>query len=209
MCKVMLKVKAVTKFLNKKCVLDDVSCEFEEGKIYGIIGRNGAGKTVLMKVICGFILPDKGSVYRESDEIGIIIETPGFLGAFSGYNNLQFLASIQKKINKEQIIDALKLVGLEGAIHQRVDTYSLGMRQRLGIAQAIMENQKIIILDEPMNGLDDRGVMEIRAVLHQLKQKGCTIIIATHNKEDISVLCNTVIQMDHGRIVAINNRDAD
>lgn len=208
----IIKVNNISKSFKATKVLDDVTCQFEVGKIHGIIGRNGAGKTLLMKAMCGFIIPDAGEIIiREMvlskthntipEDMGIMIENPGFIPTFSGYHNLQYLASIKKIISKEEIMQALSIVGLEKQSKKKVSQYSLGMRQRLGIAQAFMENQSIMILDEPMSGLDNRGVDEMRQLFIDLKKEGKTIILASHNREDIDVLCDTVIEMDRGKII--------
>ena len=189
-------------------VLDDVNMKIEKGKIYGIIGRNGSGKTVLFKSICGFYPVEKGSIrvrdlYLEKsskvpENIGIIIETPGFLPNYSGYKNLEFLYCINNKKDKNKILHAIEQVGLDPQLKRHVGKYSLGMRQRLGIAQAIMEDLDLLILDEPMNGLDNQGVEDIRKLLLALKEQGKTILIASHNREDIDVLCDHVWEMDKG-----------
>ncbi|UUX33608.1 ABC transporter ATP-binding protein [Fundicoccus culcitae] len=208
-----IEVINLSKSFGKTTILDDVSCHFNKGQIHGIIGRNGAGKTILMKSICGFIRPDKGEIKidgelmttrtdKKLEDIGIIIESPGFLPAFDGYSNLKYLASIRNVIGAEEINQVLETVGLTAAAKKKVGKYSMGMRQRLGIAQAIMENQSILILDEPMNGLDNRGVNEMRELFLKLKSEGKTIILASHSKEDIEILCDTVIEMDHGKIIA-------
>ena len=200
--------------LSKKCgnttVLNDVTISFEKGKIYGIVGRNGSGKTMLMKCICGFVNPTFGKITVSGkvvgkdveipEDIGIIIETPGFVLNYSGYKNLKLLASVRGKITNDEIIDAINTVGLNPESKKHVGKYSLGMRQRLGIAQAIMEKPKILILDEPMNGLDNDGVAHIRDVLLKLKKEKVTIILASHNKEDVEILCDEVCYMDKGQI---------
>ena len=178
--------------------------------IHGLIGRNGSGKTVLLKCICGFMYPDEGTISvagkvvgKDEDmpkDVGVIIETPGFLPNYSGFKNLFFLAKIQNKISKSDVANAMQEVGLDPRSKKHVCHYSMGMRQRLGIAQALMENPSLLILDEPLNGLDNRGVEEIRNVLLALKSEGKTILLASHNSEDISILCDTVHQMDGGVI---------
>lgn len=207
----IISVRNVSKSFRESKALDAVSVEFEAGKIHGIIGRNGSGKTVLFKCICGLMYPDSGEIEVEGKRIGkdvdipqnvgAIIEAPGFLPTFSGYKNLSFLTNINRKIKKEEILQALELVGLGNTGKKHVGKYSLGMRQRLGIAQAIMENPDILVLDEPMNGLDNRGVDDIRALLLSLKEKGKTILLASHNREDIAYLCDTVHEMDGGHII--------
>ena len=197
-----------------------VSCTFEKGEITGLIGRNGAGKTVLMKCLCGFVTPTEGEIFIEGKKmygkipidlscIGMIIENPGFLDAYSGYHNLSFLAKINGRIGKKEIREALKMVGLDSDSRKRVGKYSLGMRQRLGLAQAIMEDQEILILDEPMNGLVNKGVEDIRNLLLSFREKGKTIILASHSKEDINLLCDKIYEMDNGEIIHIWEKDKE
>ena len=203
-----IEVQNVVKRFRDQVVLKNVSISFEKGQIHGIVGRNGSGKTVLFKCICGLMHPEEGVILvngkrvgRDVDmpeDIGAIIETPGFLPNYSGYKNLRFLANIRRKIGKEEILNVLKTVGLDPESRKHVGKYSLGMRQRLGIAQAIMEDPEILILDEPMNGLDNAGVQDIRALLLELKAQGKTILLASHNHEDIAALCDTVHEMDGG-----------
>ena len=203
-----IEVQNVVKRFRDQVVLKNVSISFEKGQIHGIVGRNGSGKTVLFKCICGLMHPEEGVILvngkrvgRDVDmpeDIGAIIEAPGFLPNYSGYKNLRFLANIRRKIGKEEILNALKTVGLDPESRKHVGKYSLGMRQRLGIAQAIMEDPEILILDEPMNGLDNAGVQDIRALLLELKAQEKTILLASHNHEDIAALCDTVHEMDGG-----------
>lgn len=206
----MICVEHVSKKFGDVIALDDVNITFEEGKIYGIVGRNGSGKTVLFKTMIGYLKPSAGKVIVSgkeigkdkdfADNIGIIIENPGFLRGYSGYKNLEYLASIRNIIGKEEIYESMRRVGLEPESRKKVGKYSLGMRQRLGIAQAIMEKPEILILDEPMNGLDNQGVEDVRNILLHLKEEGKTIILASHNKEDIEILCDEVYEMDHGKL---------
>lgn len=206
----MIRVINVSKKFRETTVLDDVSLEIPQGKICGLVGRNGSGKTVLMKTICGFVTPDSGEVWVGGkrigtdcdfpENIGVIIENPGFSPYISGFKNLKNLAYIRKKIDDEQIRQAMQMVGLDPSDKKWVSKYSLGMRQRLGIAQAFMEDQSILVLDEPMNGLDAAGVEKVRELLLGLKNAGKTIVIASHNKEDIAILCDEVYEMEKGRI---------
>ena len=203
---------AVKKFKDAT-VLNQVSVNFEQGKVHGLIGRNGSGKTMLMKCICGIVPLTSGKISvngkvigKDVDvpqNIGAIIETPGFLSNYSAYNNLKFLAAINKKIGKEEIKNAIKSVSLNPNDKKHVGKFSLGMRQRLGLAQAIMENPDLLILDEPMNGLDKDGVKDMRQYLLDLKSQGKTILIASHSAEDIDVLCDTVCEMDKGKLSKI------
>lgn len=203
-----VKVKDVSLKIKNDIILKNINMEFEKGKIHGLIGRNGSGKTMLMKCICGFvkttsgeILVEEKSVGKEIDfpqNIGFIIETPGFIPYYSGYKNLMLLAGLNHVAGKEQVKNAMKEVGLDEKLRRPVKKYSLGMRQRLGLAQAIMENPSILILDEPFNGLDKEGVIDMRKYLLKLKGEGKTILIASHSTEDIQILCDTVSEMDKG-----------
>ena len=206
----IIVVENVSKKFGDNLVLDNVCVNFEKGKIHGIIGRNGSGKTMLMKCICGFVPVTSGTITVAGKKVGkdvdvphnmgIIIETPGFLNSYSGYNNLKFLAGINKKIGKDRIMEVMELVKLDPHNKKHVGKYSLGMRQRLGLAQALMENPDILILAEPMNGLDQSGGDEMRGVLSSLAKGGTTIIMANHNAEDIELLCDTVCEMELGKL---------
>lgn len=206
----VIRVENVTKKFGDVTALERINISFEAGKIYGIIGRNGSGKTVLFKTMIGYLKPTGGRVVvgeKEigkdidfADNMGIIIENPGFLSRYNGYKNLEYLAAIRKIIGKKQIRESMERVGLDPDSKKKVGKYSLGMRQRLGIAQAIMENPDILILDEPMNGLDNQGVDDVRNILLKLKEEGKTIILASHNKEDIEILCDEVHEMEHGKL---------
>jgi ABC-2 type transport system ATP-binding protein len=208
MREIAISVQHVYKNFNGEQVLTDIHRDFESGGIHGIIGNNGSGKTVLFKCMCGFLLPDQGRILIDYEQIGkdmdfpedlgVIIETPGFLPQYSGLKNLQILASLRKKIGIKEISAAIRKVGLDPSMKKPVGKYSLGMRQRIGIAQAIMENPHTLILDEPFNGLDKHGVREMRALVKELRLKGKTILISSHNSEDISALCDTVCEMDAG-----------
>ena len=209
----MIEVQGVNKSFGEEHVLKDVSHCFETGKIHGFVGNNGSGKTVLMKCICGFLKPDSGTIFvnhkqvgRDTDfpeDIGIIIETPGFLPHLSGTQNLKILASLQKKANNHTIRAVLEQVGLDPDMKKPVGKYSLGMRQRLGFAQALMEDPSLLILDEPFNGLDKYGVVHIRNVIKGLRAEGKTVILASHNQVDIDELCDTVCEMDAGVLTVV------
>lgn len=207
----MIIIENATKKFGTQTVLNNVSLTLEDGKIYGFVGQNGCGKTVLFKSICGFIYLDRGTITVDGKVIGkdidiikdagIIIESPGFLPNYSAFKNLKFLTMIKDNIGDEQIKSTLISVGLDPERKKVVGKFSLGMRQRLGIAQAIMENPHILILDEPMNGLDKRGVEDIRKILMDLKKKGKLILLASHNPLDIDILCDCVYELDAGTIV--------
>lgn len=209
----LIKISDVHLTIGKTYILKGINIAFEEGKIHGLIGRNGSGKTMLMKCICGFIKPTSGEIVVSGNRVGkdvdfpkdmgIIIETPGFIPYYSGYKNLKLLADLNGKIGKDEIMQSMRQVGLDPNLKRHVRKYSLGMRQRLGLAQAIMENPSILILDEPFNGLDKDGVLEMREHLLELKAQGKTMLICSHSAEDIDVLCDTVCEMDKGQLERI------
>ena len=207
----MIQVNNLSLRIKKDLILSDINIHIKNGEITGIVGRNGCGKTMLMKCITGFVKPTEGEVIfggkklgRDTDfpdNTGIIIETPTFIPYYSGMRNLKELAMLKKKIGKKEIEDILKVVGLYENRNKHVHKYSLGMRQRLGIAQALMENPDTLILDEPMNGLDKECVAMVRNILMDLKEQGKTILLVSHNSEDIGILCDKIYEMDKGRIV--------
>ena len=204
----MISIENLNKQFKNQLVLNNINVKFSNGHIYGIIGRNGSGKTVLLKCICGFLKPTTGVISVNQkivgkdidfpENLGFIIETPGFLLNYSGYKNLKYLASIRKKIDGNEIKESMSLVGLDSADKKHVGKYSLGMRQRLGIAQAIMEKPDILVLDEPMNALDKNGVEEMRRLFLKMKSEGKLILLTSHNREDIEILCDEVYEMEEG-----------
>ncbi len=206
-----IDIKDYTKTIRKKTILENINLSFESGRIYGLHGRNGSGKTMLLRAICGLILPTEGSVSIDGkiigkdiefpNSVGIIIESMSMLPEYSGYDNLKMLAKIKKIATDNDIRTAMNAVGLDPENKKRVGTYSLGMKQKLNIAQAIMEKPELYLLDEPTNALDEGTVNDIRDLLLQLKKDGALIIIASHNKEDLSVLCDEVIKINEGQIV--------
>lgn len=208
-----VKLVKVSKSFGKERVLKEISHSFETGKIHGIVGFNGSGKTVMFKCICGFLKPDSGYVNVQGKQIGkevdfpkslgMIIESPGFLPHLSGYVNLKRLANLQKIIGKEEVMDAITRVGLDPCSKKKVGQYSLGMRERLGIAQAIMENQELLILDEPFNGLDKRGVTDVCRLFEELREQGKTILLAAHNMPDMEGFCDTICEMDAGVLTQV------
>lgn len=203
-----IKVKDVCKYFGKTQVLDHVNMECRQGEITGIIGRNGAGKTVLFKIICGLLSLDSGEILingikreRQADvlpSVGIIIEEPAFLKNYSGIKNLEYLYTINNKNNRRYLESNMEKVGLDPKSKKHVGKYSMGMRQRLAIAQSIMEEPEFLILDEPFNGLDSHGVNEMRELFLELKKRGKVILIASHNSEDINILCDNVYSMESG-----------
>ena len=209
----IIRAENLSKTFSGRSVLDKVSFSCKEGEIIGFVGYNGCGKSVLFKCICGFLKPDSGEIHISLPDgkknicgnAGIIIEEPAFLRNKSGMKNLEFLYGIRNKSNRRYLEEIMRKVGLEPDNRKSVGHYSLGMRQRLAIAQAIMENPPILILDEPMNGLDKRGVEEMRSLFLKLKEEGKAILMASHNKEDISVLCDRVYEIDDGKLNEIEN----
>ncbi len=203
----------LSKTFGQDEVLKHVTRTFEAGRIHGVVGNNGSGKTVMFKCICGFLQPTSGKVLVQGkqigkdvdfpEDLGLIIETPGFLPQLSGLRNLEILASLKKKIGLKEVAAVIRRVGLDPLSTKPVGKYSLGMRQRLGIAQAIMEDPSLLILDEPMNGLDKHGVAEMRALFQSLATDGRTILLASHNIRDIDALCDTVCEMDAGVMTMI------
>lgn len=212
----MVKVKNVTLNIKDAVILDKVNLVVEKGSICGLVGRNGSGKTMLMKCICGFIPVTEGEILVNNQKVGVkdkfaenlgfIIETPGFMPNYTAYKNLEFLSSINAKVDKQRIREVIELVGLNPDSKKKVGKFSLGMNQRLGLAQAIIDNPDLLVLDEPFNGLDNDGVKQIRNLLLKLKRQGKTIIMASHTKEDIDILCDRVCFMDKGRLtIGIDN----
>lgn len=210
----MIKVENLRKTFGEEEVLKGINCEFDKGEVHAVIGNNGSGKSVFFKCICGFIDPTEGHITVDGKEvgkdidfpesIGVIIERPGFLPNLSGFKNLQLLSKIRQIITDEQVTETIQKVGLDPSSKKAVSKYSMGMRQRLGIAQAIMEDPDILILDEPFNGLDKKGVEEIRELIMGLKREGKIIFLTSHNSEDIRLLADKVWEMDAGRLAQID-----
>lgn len=211
MQKKSLKVINANKFFGKTQVLCNVSMECAQGEITGIIGRNGAGKTVLFKAACGLLSLDSGEILvngirRHTDILpsaGIIIEEPAFLKNYSGMQNLEYLYMINNKNDKRYLADIMERVGLDAASKKHAGKYSMGMRKRLAIAQAIMENPEFLILDEPFNGLDHQGVIEMRNLFLELKKEGKVILLASHHAEDIKILFDRVYHMEAGKLTVV------
>lgn len=204
----VIQVDKVSRYFGEDCVLKEAELTLYEGQVCGIVGNNGSGKTVLMKCICGFLSVTSGTIWVQGknigkevdfpESLGAIIESPGFLTDLTGFRNLEILASMNRRITSAQIRLVMKKVGLDPDMKKSVAKYSLGMRQRLGIAQAIMEEPELLVLDEPFNGLDKHGVEDMRKILLELKSQGKTILLASHNEEDIRILCDRVFEMDGG-----------
>lgn len=206
-----IKITDVNKTIKKAPILRDINLEFTGGKVYGLRGKNGSGKTMLMRAICGLITPDSGIIDIDGkilgkdisfpESIGVLIENPAFIGNYTGFKNLKVLASIQNRIGDEQIRKALEDIGLDLDDKRTYRKYSLGMKQKLGIAAAVMENPDIIILDEPINALDDVSVEKVHDILEEQKKRGAVIIIACHDKEELDQLSDEIIEISDGRII--------
>lgn len=210
-----LEIKNLCKTFDNNQVLNDINLEMNSGHIYGFIGRNGSGKSVLLKIICGFYMPTSGMVLQDGvdyskegrfpENTRALIEKPKFIPDLTGYENLELLASIQNKIGKEEIIDIMEKLNLKNEMNKNFSKYSLGTKQKLGIAQVLMENPDMIILDEPFNGVENSTADDIRKMLVEEKNKGKLIIIASHIKEDIETLADEVYEFDGGKVSKISN----
>ncbi|MFA5602331.1 MAG: ABC transporter ATP-binding protein [Bacilli bacterium] len=209
--KYIIETNDLSKKIKIENILDNINIRLEEGNIYGFVGRNGSGKSMLFKTICGFVKPTEGEIlvngvdiYKKNtfpDDTRALIEKPKFLPHLTGFENLELLASIQNKIGTKKIIESLEKVGLLAYKDKKFGAYSLGMKQKLGIAQVLMEDPKILLLDEPFNGLDEQSAKNIRKILLIEKEKGKLILIATHIKEDVEILCDEVFYLDVGKII--------
>ena len=210
----MIQLQNVTKRIKENTVLDNVSYTFKSGFVYGLYGQNGSGKTMLLRAISGLINLDSGSIFIDGEklhdkiefppETGIVIENMELLPECSAKKNLQMLAKIKNIADEKDIIFSLERVGLDPKKKKKVKKFSLGMKQRLNIAQAIFENQKIILLDEPTNALDEEAVQLIYKIIREEKSRGATIIVATHHKEDLKEVCDVILKIAEGKIVEEN-----
>ncbi|WP_251135740.1 ABC transporter ATP-binding protein [Exiguobacterium sp. s133] len=210
----MITLTNVSKQYKGHELFHDLNASFELGKIYGITGVNGSGKSVLFKMLCGFVFPDAGTIevdgqiltgkHRFPKDFGILIERPGYIGQLDGFRNLKELARIQNKVDDVTIRRAMEQVGLAPNLTQKVKHYSLGMKQKLGIAQAIMENQQVLLLDEPFNALDAESVERIRTLLVQYKEEGRTIFLTSHHQQDIDLLCDEVYKIQNAQLKKVN-----
>lgn len=204
----MVEIKNYCKSIKSRPILNNVSYNFEYGKIYGIYGHNGSGKTMLLRAIAGLLVPDSGSVVIDGKvlhkdmsfppSIGIVIENMNLLPQYNAFDNLKILGKIKKTVTDEDIKTALERVGLKSDL--KVKKFSLGMKQRLNIAQAVFEKQKIILLDEPTNALDNDGVQLIYKLLKEEKERGALVVITTHHKEDLEEVCDVVLEMTEGEL---------
>lgn len=205
----------VSKTIKGREILRNINLQLESGKIYGFVGPNGSGKTMIFRVISGLVKPSSGTVtvfgqtlHTEvsfPSDIAVLLEKPGFLEQYSGFDNLNFLAKIQKKIGESEVKEAIERVGLDPKDKRPVKAYSLGMRQRLAIAQCIMEKPQLIFLDEPMNALDEQSVDKVYEIIKEENQRGCTILLTSHNKVDIQSLCHQVYSISEGEITRMTH----
>lgn len=212
-----IEIKNLYKKFGKQDVLANVNLSCEKGQIVGIAGKNGSGKTVLLKCICNLLLQDSGEIYiegikntdyiKKTKKLGAVIEAPSFLENYNGFDNLAFLYGILNPVKREHIYEIMRKVGLDPTSNKLVSKYSLGMKQKLAIAQAIMEGQKILILDEPMNGLDSDSIIALKNLLSDLKKQQCTIVMASHYKEDIRCLCDKVYYLNEGKAEEVIGRE--
>ena len=206
----IISIENLSKSFGTQTVLQDVHLHLTSGKIYGLVGRNGSGKTVLLKMLCGFMRPDKGEITINGQpvvcgrklpvEIGILFDAAGFIPNKTAYANLKILAGIRNRISPAGVRAALEMVGLDPASRKRVGAFSLGMRQRLAFAQALMEDPPILFCDEPMNSLDASIMQNMRAILRKERDKGKLILLATHMREDLETLCDEVFSISDGHI---------
>ena len=213
----MIKIENYTQKIKKDIILNDINLHLKENKIYGFVGRNGSGKSILFKGICGLLNISNGKIIIKGKEIGkdidfydnlgAVLDGAGFLPNLSSFDNLKLLASIRNKISDSDIKSALNKVGLDPNDKKKYKKYSLGMKQKLALAQAIMENPELLILDEPFNGLDSYSVKDIREMLIDYKKEGKTILISSHIKEYIDILCDEVYELDRGNINKLNIGD--
>ena len=216
---VCIEVKNVSKQFGGKPVLEDVSLTIDHGSTVGLVGANGSGKSVLFKAICGMVKPDSGSIVVEGvtlgekidfpSNMGVFINSPGFIGIYNGFNNLKFLANIRGVISDNQIRETMRKVGLDPDNKTKVDNYSLGMKQKLGLAQAIMEDQEILVLDEPFNALDFQTYNDVKEIIRLLQAEGKTILMTSHNYDDIKQLCDVIYIIDNRKVIPVTEELID
>jgi ABC-2 type transport system ATP-binding protein len=206
-----VRVEGVTKVIKGRTVLDNVSLSLDSGSIYGLRGKNGAGKTMLLRALCGLVLPTSGRVLVDGaalgegvsfpPSVGVLIESPGFINGYSGLKNLRVIASINRRATEEGIAGMMRLFGLDPLDKKKVRAYSLGMRQKLGICAALMEGPELILLDEPINSLDEASAEKVLGVLTARKEAGALIVVASHDREELDFLADEAIEMRDGAVV--------
>lgn len=207
-----IEINNLTKKIRGSIILQNINLRFESDRVYGLKGKNGSGKTMLMRAICGLIKASEGTIDINGkilgkdisfpESVGVLIENPSFISNYTGLKNLQVLASIQKKIDRNKICDTLQNVGLDPNDNRTYKKYSLGMKQRLGIAAAVMEEPDLILLDEPINALDEAGIKQVRNILNQQKERGAIILVACHDAEELELLSDEIIIISEGKIVS-------
>lgn len=215
----VIQLDAVSKKIHDRLILEDVSLDVPTGAIYGIRGPNGAGKSMLLRIVCGLVIPTSGTVRVFSqmigkdrefpDHTGALIDAPGFLPHHSGRRNLELLAMIRRQIGPDEVRAAIRRVGLDPDDRRPVRQYSTGMRQRLGLAQAIMEHPKLLVLDEPTRGIDVQGVEDVHRLLKNLKEEGVTILLTSHDEVETRLLCDEVFLLEAGRLISETVRASD
>lgn len=213
----IIEVNQVSKYFSRRPVLKDVSLSVEAGSAVGIVGSNGSGKSVLFQTVCGFLTPDGGTIKIRGellgkrrdfpDNVGVLINSPGFISLNTGLQNLKYLAGIRGVIGERQIRAAMQKVGLDPEDRTKVEQYSLGMKQKLGLAQAIMEGQDILILDEPFNALDYKTHNDVKEILRVLQAEGKTMLLTSHNYEDLEALCNQIYVLDAGNLGVLSSEE--
>lgn len=213
----IITISQVSKRFDRRRVLNGISLTINQGETVGIVGSNGSGKSVLFNVLCGFLAPDSGTVRVRGgllgkdrdfpENVGVLINSPGFIGLYSGLQNLRYLAAIRGLIGDEEIRSAMQKVGLDPEDRTKVEHYSLGMKQKLAIAQAIMEDQDILILDEPFNALDYKTYNDIKEIIRVLQAEGKTILMTSHNYEDLETLCSQIYVLDEGRLSVMSGEE--
>ena len=212
-----IEICKLSKIIDKNIILNDVNMNLESGNIYGFVGRNGSGKTMLLKMICGFVNPSSGNISIDDESIfqknyfnnniRALIEKPKFIDSLSGFDNLKLLVNINNTIDDNTINYWLDKIGLLDEKNKLYSKYSLGMKQKLGIIQVLMENPPIMIFDEPLNGIDEKSANIVRDILLKEKENGKLILISTHIKEDIETLCNVIYKFDNGNVQLLTNEN--
>jgi ABC-2 type transport system ATP-binding protein len=215
----MIQLKNVSKNIKGKPVLENINVAFQDGKVYGLKGINGSGKTMLMRMISGLIYPTEGTIFIDGKELGkdisfpeqmgILIENPVFLDSYTGFDNLKMLASINKKASEQDIADSLRRVGLDPADKRKYRKYSLGMKQRMGIAAALMEQPKILILDEPLNALDTEGINLFSEIIKREREKRTLIIISCHDESKLDEYSDILIDLENGKIIGVEGEEIE